>query len=151
MRIEEINNSTVLETGQQLVVLRCSKFYGSAAFSQLQQSNRTGVVQYFRHREEPVPWVSRGKNGRLFRRTRTTNERKLTSATRRQKKSSNLKASPSNFGKNEVRIRCRALGIISLARISEAGRSIVAPNTRTQTISTAGFTALRSGIRETAC
>ena len=36
----------------------------------------TGVVQFYRHRQEPVPWTRRSKNGRLFRRPRTTNERR---------------------------------------------------------------------------
>src|SRR5207253_9583200 len=35
-----------------------------------------GVVQFYRHRQEPVPWARRSKNGRLFRRPRTTNERR---------------------------------------------------------------------------
>jgi hypothetical protein len=72
----------------------------------------------------------------------------LTSAIRRQKKSSNLTASPSNSGKSEIRMCCLQLMTIYLSGISEAGKSIVESNERTQAASTAGSTALRSGIGE---
>jgi hypothetical protein len=70
----------------------------------------------------------------------------LTTATRRQKKSSNLAASPSNSGKNEIRIGCPTLMTIYPFGISEAGRNIVESNERTQAASTAESTALPSGI-----
>jgi hypothetical protein len=70
----------------------------------------------------------------------------LTTATRRQKKSSNLAASPSNSGKNEIRIGCPTLMTIYPFDISEAGKSIVESNERTQAASTAESTALPSGI-----
>jgi hypothetical protein len=76
MRIEELDNSNVLEPGHRLVVLKCWKFYGNAAFYHLQQSVKSGVLQFYRHRQEPVPWINRVKHGRLFRRPRTTNERR---------------------------------------------------------------------------
>jgi hypothetical protein len=76
MRIEKLDNSNALEPGQQLVVLKCSKFYGSTAFFHSQQSIGTGVVQFYRHRRGPVPWISRAKHTRLFRHPRTTNERR---------------------------------------------------------------------------
>jgi hypothetical protein len=72
----------------------------------------------------------------------------LTTATRRQKKSSNLAASLSNSGKNEIRIGCPTPTTIYLSGISEAGKSIVESNERTQAASTAKFTALPSGIGE---
>jgi hypothetical protein len=72
----------------------------------------------------------------------------LTTATRRQKKSSYLTASPSNSGKNEIRICCPTLTTIYLSGISEAGKSIVESNERTQPASTAKSTALPSGISE---
>src|SRR5215471_616773 len=70
----------------------------------------------------------------------------LTTATRRQKKSSNLAASPSNSGKNEIRIGCPTPMTIYPFGISEAGKSIVESNERTQPASTAESTALPSGI-----
>src|SRR5262245_23982245 len=42
----------------------------------LGKSIRIGVVQSYGHRQEAVPWIGRSKNGRLFRRPRTTNERR---------------------------------------------------------------------------
>src|SRR5215469_9572714 len=48
----------------------------------------------------------------------------LTTATRRQKKSSYLAASPSNSGKNEIRIGCPTLMTIYLSGFSEAGRNM---------------------------
>jgi|SRR5271165_299838 len=76
MRIEKLDNSNVLEPGQQLVALKCCRLYGNAAFFHLQQSVESGLLQFYRHRQEPVPWINRVKHGRLFRRPRTTNERR---------------------------------------------------------------------------
>ena len=76
MRIEKLANSNALGPGQRLVVLKCWKFYGNAAFYHLQQSVKSGLLQYYRDRREPVPWVNRVKHGGLFRRPRTTNERR---------------------------------------------------------------------------
>src|ERR1700751_4588058 len=70
----------------------------------------------------------------------------LTSATRRQKKSSNLAASPSNSGKNEIRIGCPTLMTIYLSSISEAGRNIAEHSERPEAASTGESTALPSGI-----
>src|ERR1700745_901987 len=72
----------------------------------------------------------------------------LTSATRRQKKSSNLMASPSNSGKDEIRICCPTLMTIYLSGISEAGKSIAEHSERPEAASTAESTALPSGIGE---
>jgi hypothetical protein len=76
MRIKKLTNSSVLEPGQLLVVLHCLNQCGSDALFGLRKSIRIGVVQFYRHRREPVPWTRRSKNGRLFRRPRTTNERR---------------------------------------------------------------------------
>jgi hypothetical protein len=72
----------------------------------------------------------------------------LTSATRRQKKSWNLTASPSNPGKDEIRICCPTLTTIYLCGINEAGKSIAEHSERPQAASTAKSTALPSGIGE---
>jgi hypothetical protein len=69
-----------------------------------------------------------------------------TSATRQQKKPSNLTASPSNFGKIEIRMCCRTFTTISFSGISEAGKSIAEHSERPQAASTAESTALPSGI-----
>jgi hypothetical protein len=76
MRIEKIKNSNVLKPGQLLVVPKYCKFYGDAALLHLRESAEIGLLQFYRHRQEPVPWISRVKHGRLFRRPRTTNERR---------------------------------------------------------------------------
>ena len=67
----------VLKPGQLRVVLHCLSQCGfDALFDDLRKSMRIGVVQFYRHRREAVPWIGRSKNGRLFRRPRTTNERR---------------------------------------------------------------------------
>jgi hypothetical protein len=72
----------------------------------------------------------------------------LTSATRRQKKFSNLTASPSNSGKNEIRKCCRKFTTIYLSGINEAGNSIAEHSERPESASTVGSTALPFGIGE---
>src|SRR5262249_47566277 len=76
MRIKKLTNSNVLKPGQLRVVLHCLNQCGFDALFDLRKSIRIGVVQFYRHRREPVPWIGRSKNGRLFRRPRTTNERR---------------------------------------------------------------------------
>jgi hypothetical protein len=76
MHIEKLDNSNVLEPGQLLVALKCCRLYGNATLFHLQQSVESGLLQFYRHRQEPVPWINRVKHGRLFRRPRTTNERR---------------------------------------------------------------------------
>ena len=74
LRINMLTESSVLKPGQLLVVLHCLNQCGSVALVELRKSIGTGIVQFYRHRQEPVPWTRRSKNGRLFRRPRTTNE-----------------------------------------------------------------------------
>ena len=148
MRVKKLTDSSVLKPGELLVVLHCLNQCGFDALGGSRKSIGVGVVQFYRHRQEPVPWVRRSKNGRLFRRPRTTNERRATSAMRRQKKSSNLAASPSNYGNNEIRIGCPTLMTIYPFGISEAGRNIAEHSEGPQAPSTAESTALPSGIGE---
>ena len=72
----------------------------------------------------------------------------LTTATRRQKKSSNLAASPSNSGKNEIRIDYPTLMTIYPFGINEAGKNIAEHSERPKVASTAKSTALPAGIGE---
>ena len=74
MRIKKLTNSNVLKPGELLVVLHCLNQCGFDALSGLRKS--IGIVQFYRHRQEPVPWIGRSGNGRLFRRPITTNERR---------------------------------------------------------------------------
>src|SRR5262245_60779508 len=67
---------------------------------------------------------------------------------RRDMKSSHHAASPSNSGKNEIRIGCPTLMTIYLSGISEAGRNIAEHSERPKAASTAECTALPSGIGE---
>jgi DNA invertase Pin-like site-specific DNA recombinase len=73
MRIKKLTDGSVPEPGQLLVVLHCMTECGYDV--EFRKCIGTGVVQFYRHRQKPVPWISRSKNGRLFRRPRTTNER----------------------------------------------------------------------------
>jgi hypothetical protein len=68
MRIEKLKNSNALKPGQLLVVSKYCKFYGDAALLHLGGSAEIGPLQFYRHRQEPVPWINRVKHGRLFRR-----------------------------------------------------------------------------------
>src|SRR6516162_1595006 len=76
MRIKKLTESSVLEPGELRVVVQCLSQCGFDALGGLRKSIGAGVVQFYRHRQEAVPWIGRSKNGRLFRRPRTTNERR---------------------------------------------------------------------------
>src|ERR1700745_2022432 len=76
MSIKRLTDSSVLKPGELLVVLHCLNQCGFDALGGLRKSIGVGVVQFYRHRQEAVPWIGRSKNGRLFRRPRTTNERR---------------------------------------------------------------------------
>ena len=73
MRIKKLTDSSVLKPGELLVVLHCLNQCGSDALGGLRKSIE--IVQFYGHRRA-VPWIGRSKNGRLFRRPRTTNERR---------------------------------------------------------------------------
>jgi hypothetical protein len=75
-RFEKLKDSNLLKPGQLLVVSKYFKFYGDAALLYLRESAEIGLLQFYRHRQEPVPRISRAKHGRMFRRPRTTNERR---------------------------------------------------------------------------
>jgi hypothetical protein len=68
MRIEKFENSTVLQRGQLLAVARLWKFSHSSLEAE--------PVHFYSHGHGPVPGTGRVKNRRLFRRPRTTNERR---------------------------------------------------------------------------
>jgi hypothetical protein len=76
MSIKRLTDSSVLKPGELLVVLHCLNQCGFDTLGGLRKSIGAGVVKFYRHRREPVPWIGRSKNGRLFRRPRTTNERR---------------------------------------------------------------------------
>ena len=76
MRIKKLTDGSVLKPSQLRVVLHCLSQCGFDALFDLRKSIRIGGVQFYRHRREPVPWIGRSGNGRLFRRPRTTNERR---------------------------------------------------------------------------
>src|ERR1700751_2544997 len=144
MRIKKLTDSSVLKPGELLVVLHCLNQCGSDALGGLRKSIGAGGVRFYRHRREPVPWIGRSKNGRLFRRPRTTNERRahFSSKAKEILESHGLAF---NSGKNEIRIGCPTLMTIYPFGISEAGKSIVESNERTQAASTAESTAIPSG------
>jgi hypothetical protein len=76
MNIKKLTNSSVLKRGELLIVFKCLWLYRDDASIHLRKGTETGVVQFYRHRQEAVPWVSRWKNGRCFRHPRTSNERR---------------------------------------------------------------------------
>jgi hypothetical protein len=81
MYIKKLTNSNALKRGELLIVLKCLWLYRDDAFIDLRKGTKTGVIQFYRHRQGPVPWVGRWKNGRCFRHPRTTNERRANCAT----------------------------------------------------------------------
>lgn len=81
MRIKKLTNSSVLKRGESLIVLKCSKRCHDDVLIDLGDSLGTRFLRFYRHRQEPVPWVSRWKNGRCFRHPSTTNERRANCAT----------------------------------------------------------------------
>jgi hypothetical protein len=76
MHVENIKNSNLLKPGELLVVPKCFKLYGDSALLHLPEIAKIGLLQFYRNRQEPVPWITRAKHGRIFRRPRTTNERR---------------------------------------------------------------------------
>jgi hypothetical protein len=76
MHIKNIKNSNLLKPGELLVVSKYRKLFGDSALLHLPGIAETGLLQFYRHRQEPVPRISRAKHGRIFRRPRTTNERR---------------------------------------------------------------------------
>jgi hypothetical protein len=76
MRFENIKNSNLLKPGELLVVPKCCKLYGDSALLHLPEIVEIGLLQFYRHRQEPVPRISRAKHGRIFRGPRTRNERR---------------------------------------------------------------------------
>ena len=146
MRIKKLTDSSVLKPGELLVVLHRLNQCGFDALGGLQKALESESFNFIGIARSQF----RGLAGRRMADCSGAREQRmsggLTSATRRQKKSSYLTASPSNSGKNEIRIGCPTLMTIYPFGISEAGKSIVESNERTQAASTAKFTALPSGI-----
>jgi hypothetical protein len=80
MYIKKLTDASVLKRGDLLIVLKWWKYCYDDVFADLRKSTGTPVIQFYRHRQEPVPWVRRWKNGKCFRHPRTTNERRATCA-----------------------------------------------------------------------
>jgi hypothetical protein len=76
MRFEKLKDSNLLKPGELLVVPKYCKLYGDSALLHLPGIAEIGLLQFYRHRQEPVPGISRAKHGRMFRRPKTTNERR---------------------------------------------------------------------------
>ena len=76
MDVENIKNSNLLKPGELLVVPKYCKLYGDSALLHLPEIAEIGLLQFYRHRQEPVPRIGRVKHGRMFRRPKTTNERR---------------------------------------------------------------------------
>ena len=76
MHVENIKNSNLFKPGELLVVPKYCKLYGDSALLHLPEIAKIGLLQFYRHRQEPVPRISRAKHGRMFRHPKTTNERR---------------------------------------------------------------------------
>src|SRR5262245_30445073 len=148
MRIKNLTNSSVLKPGQLLVVLHCLNQCGSDTLFDLRKASEPGSFNFIGIAGSRF----HGLAGRGMADCSGAREQRmsggLTAATRRQKKSSNVAASPSNSGKNEIRIGCPTLMTIYPFGISEAGRNIAEHSERPEAASTAESTALPSGISE---
>jgi hypothetical protein len=57
MRFEKVKNGNVLKPGQLLVIPKYCKFHGDSALLHLRVSVESGLLQFNRHRQEPVPWI----------------------------------------------------------------------------------------------
>jgi hypothetical protein len=68
MRIRKLNNSNVLRRGDLSAAAKLWRLSNSGLES--------GPVRFYRHRQEPVPWIHRVKHGKPFRHPRTTGERR---------------------------------------------------------------------------
>jgi hypothetical protein len=147
MRIKKLTDSSVLKPGELLVVLHCLSQRGFDALGGLRKSIGTGVVQFYRHRQEPVPWIGRLKSGRLFRRPRTTNERRA-HFSNEAKEILESHGVAFKIRQDRNSDHCPTPATIYLFGISEAGKNIVAPNASTLAASIAKSTALPSGIGE---
>ena len=76
MRIEKIKNSSLLKPGELLVVSKCCKFYGNSTLLHLPKSRRNWASAILPTSSGAGSRISRAKHGRIFRRPRTTNERR---------------------------------------------------------------------------
>ena len=148
MRFENLKDSSLLKPGELLVVPKYCKLYGDSALLHLREDAESGRLQFYRNRQEPVPWITRAKHGRIFRRPRTTNERRAYFGSKVTKE--NLQS----YGvalklrqKRKWHVLPNAYHDLSSA-IKEAGKSIVEHSERAQAASTVESTALPSGFRE---
>ena len=145
MRIKKLTDSSVLKPGELLVVLHRLNQCGFDALGGLQKALESESFNFIGIARSQF----RGLAGRRMADCSGAREQRmsggLTSAARRQK-SSNLAASPSNPGKDEIRIGCPTPTTIYLSGISEAGKSIVEHSERPEAASTAKSTARPSGI-----
>jgi hypothetical protein len=149
MHIEKLIYSSVLKRGESLIVLKCSKRCHEDVLTDLRKSLGTRFIRFYRHRQEPVPWVRRWKNGRCFRRPRTTNERRAyCAANTNQGDPRRSRQCLQDPAQNGFGIDCQLLTTISFFGISEAGKSTVEPTARMQKASIVESTALHFGDGE---
>jgi hypothetical protein len=148
MRFEKLKDSNLLKPGELLVVPKYCKLYGDSALLHLPGIAEIGLLQFYRHRQEPVPRISRARHGRLFRRPKTTNERRAHFSNNATEEILQSYGVASNSGKNENGICCPTPIMISPSGIKEAGKSIEETSERTWAVSTVESTALRSGFGE---
>ena len=80
MKIEKIETGNILRSGQLLIGSNDRRWFGPDASLHVGKSGLQS--QFYRHRQDPVPEVHRPRRQRIFRRPRTTNERRATPAVR---------------------------------------------------------------------
>jgi hypothetical protein len=148
MHIKKLTDNSVLERGELLVVLHCLNQCGSDALVELRKGVGTGVVKFYRHRQEPVPWIGRSKNGTLFRRPRTTNERRAHFSNKATKEILESRGIAFTLRQRRNSDKLPNAHEVCSCGFSEAGKNIAKHSERTRAPSTAGSTALPSGIAE---
>jgi hypothetical protein len=81
MHLKKLTNAVVLKRGDLLIALKFWEHHRYGANVDSLHGSGTGVFALYRHRQEPVAWVSHRENRKLFRHPRTTNERRANCAT----------------------------------------------------------------------
>jgi len=78
MKLQKIDESDALKSGQLLATPRKWRLLGSIAFPDCESGS--WQYQFYQHRRDPVPGIKRSKRRRNFRHPKTANERRASFA-----------------------------------------------------------------------
>lgn len=138
MKIEKIESSNTIEPGQLLIASNSWRWFGSDA--SLGSIGNSRLFQFYRHRQDPVPRVHRSKLRRIFRRPRTTNERRTTPAIRTSRQFLEVHGAVFKLRGKRRSTPCRAFMMTYGFGINEAGKNIVQNNGGAEATLIGGFT-----------